>query len=307
MKFAHFIPAVAIASLVSGSTSFGQTTFVSFNTSAASYVSANATFDRQLATTPISNTNLGGTATQDVWSSLTLDKTTPQITTGYTGPLFYGGAQSIRYDSFGTSSAGEIVMRIQDNGGTGDYMRVRIREPYTATGLWEAVNITLFSKANFLNGGNAISVGLDSSSSLFLDFTTALGATGTRGNFRFIVQNGSQLYVSNSVYANNGSGTATLSGSALLNETWAFYNPTASDLRLNTASFSAQSFNDITAVGFAWTVNNFSGNINGGDAQFGVDRFTFAATTAIPEPSTYAALAGLAALGLVMWRRRRHA
>lgn len=302
MKLKH--TSLAAALLLTSSAAFAQTSYVNFNTSATNYVTTNTTFERQLTTTPISTTNLGGSATQDVWSSLPLNTTTAQLSTGYTGPTFYGGAQSIRYDSFGTSSAGEIVMRIQDNGATGDYMRVRIREPYTSSGLWEAVNVTLFTKSNFLNGGSSATIGLDSSSSFFLDFTTALGTTGTRGDFRFVVQNGSQLYVSNTVYANNGAGTATLSGSALLNETWAAYNPTSSDLRLPTSSFSAQTLNNITGVGFAWSVNNFGGNVNGGDAQFGVDRFSFAASP-IPEPSSFAALAGLGALGLVATRRRR--
>ncbi len=43
---------------------------------------------------------------------------------------------------------------------------------------------------------------------------------------------------------------------------------------------------------------NYTMNIGGTDATFAVT------ASAIPEPSTYAALAGLAALGLAAWRRR---
>ncbi len=44
---------------------------------------------------------------------------------------------------------------------------------------------------------------------------------------------------------------------------------------------------------------NYTMNVGGIDATFAVT------ASAIPEPSTYAALAGLAALGLAAWRRKR--
>ena len=44
---------------------------------------------------------------------------------------------------------------------------------------------------------------------------------------------------------------------------------------------------------------NYTMNVGGTDAAFAVT------ATAIPEPATYAMLAGLAALGLAAWRRRK--
>lgn len=44
-------------------------------------------------------------------------------------------------------------------------------------------------------------------------------------------------------------------------------------------------------------VSSFSGSFN-------TSMLSYSAMSAVPEPSTYAALAGLAALGLVAWRRR---
>ncbi|MDO8541532.1 MAG: PEP-CTERM sorting domain-containing protein [Opitutaceae bacterium] len=48
-----------------------------------------------------------------------------------------------------------------------------------------------------------------------------------------------------------------------------------------------------------------SGNQSGGSAQFNISFDNIAATSAIPEPGTYAALAGAVALGFAAWRRRR--
>ncbi len=44
-------------------------------------------------------------------------------------------------------------------------------------------------------------------------------------------------------------------------------------------------------------ISSFSGSFN-------TSMLSYSAMSAVPEPSTYAALAGLAALGLVIWRRR---
>ena len=57
--------------------------------------------------------------------------------------------------------------------------------------------------------------------------------------------------------------------------------------------------------GYTGTFTGFSsGVVNAVPSDFTVNSLTI---SAIPEPSTYAALFGLAALGLVAWRRRRSA
>ncbi len=62
----------------------------------------------------------------------------------------------------------------------------------------------------------------------------------------------------------------------------------------------------------AWLSSGFSGlvdkvEVNGRRGWYVVDDLTFnsAPSTAVPEPSTYAQLGGLALLGLVAWRRFR--
>jgi hypothetical protein len=61
-------------------------------------------------------------------------------------------------------------------------------------------------------------------------------------------------------------------------------------------------FNNGFGLEFYASVNNIGTAVTSGQMSF--DNLT---VSAVPEPSTYAALAGLSALGLVCWRRRREA
>ena len=54
----------------------------------------------------------------------------------------------------------------------------------------------------------------------------------------------------------------------------------------------------------AWHSANASPTTTLVEGVFTADNFLASATTPVPEPSTYALLAGLAALGLGVWRRR---
>jgi len=58
---------------------------------------------------------------------------------------------------------------------------------------------------------------------------------------------------------------------------------------------------------FSIAFQNWVGGSGGGAQDIYLDNLTLTATSAVPEPSTYAALAGLGALGLALWRRRRQA
>lgn len=66
---------------------------------------------------------------------------------------------------------------------------------------------------------------------------------------------------------------------------------------------------DYTLIGlFRYITDQNSTNGSFNTAHFdAVTSLTISAVSAIPEPSTYAALAGLGALGLALWRRRRQA
>lgn len=55
-----------------------------------------------------------------------------------------------------------------------------------------------------------------------------------------------------------------------------------------------------------WTGNELTVQLqDSGNRFMFMDEVSFAGTTTVPEPSTYAGLAGIAALGFAAWRRRR--
>jgi len=66
-----------------------------------------------------------------------------------------------------------------------------------------------------------------------------------------------------------------------------------------------------TGVYTATSLDDFRIHLSSGSNTAGdftlYDSITVTGSSAVPEPSTYAAVAGLAALGLAMWRRRRSA
>lgn len=98
------------------------------------------------------------------------------------------------------------------------------------------------------------------------------------------------------------------------------YNSNSAFAVFQTSSFAGQMTTVVSAVtyngafdGSAVDSLRISGGIPSGVAgssavlNLRLDNVSSLATSAIPEPSTYAALAGLGALGLVLYRRRRTA
>jgi hypothetical protein len=110
----------------------------------------------------------------------------------------------------------------------------------------------------------------------------------------------------------NAEYTFSFSGQSLSGSTtyWVAVSGAASNAGLNWKGTSDNS--QSTSVG--WSIadtgprtSSDSGSSWGSASSLGVGIFSVSATSAIPEPSTYAAICGAAVLGLAAWRRKRRA
>ena len=154
-----------------------------------------------------------------------------------------------------------------------------------------AFYLQMWKKEDFVNlsGASAVTFGEDSTFSM-------TRSRGERNDIRWVVQNGSEFFIS------QGTGASLLNPNA---QNWAPYNPTSDAYGLDFSKvvddYTARVFDDVQAVGFLVYT------IDGGDQVINARAWATLGNvqiTAIPEPSTYAALLGLAVLGLVMVRRR---
>jgi hypothetical protein len=169
----------------------------------------------------------------------------------------------------------------------------------------EQYQLYAWEKSNFLTGGT---ISFDATSSLSVHLRT-FNNNATGSGLRFVVKNGGTWYYSQANHTtanNNATGIFTLNDPATAQ--WAVFNPealssdaaTARSLAMpSSAIFSTVVFDNIQYVGFA-TENIKTAN---GESRLGVDNFK---VTAIPEPSTYALLAGLLTLGVAALRRRKN-
>lgn len=198
-------------------------------------------------------------------------------------PVFYA-ASLWTYD--GTPAAGNFVWRV-DPTATGQ-ITTSINTGVASDPLTSSIqSIYIWQKENFLNGGDANPVALN-------DITLNTGVNGGAGSLRFVVQNGSNWYVSDSTT------TQDLSLSSFTTS-WYDYDPVEdfTDFTGAIAGVTTNDFTDVTAVGL-WMDKTATG-------QYIVRTFQSidVDATVVPEPSTYAMLVGFAALTLVYTRRRR--
>jgi hypothetical protein len=165
-----------------------------------------------------------------------------------------------------------------------------------------ALTITGVNNSVIGNDGTIFSVQLASNSNTFSGGTTVTAGkatTASTGNFgtgNVTVQNGALLTLGNSSSIANG---ATL-----------FFNKdsTAGSISLNFVGFETlYTVSDTVGGTFLTTAGNY--NAAALNSFFGTTVFTGTGsiTSAIPEPSTYASLAGLFGLALAAVRRRKRA
>ncbi|MEM6391267.1 MAG: PEP-CTERM sorting domain-containing protein [Planctomycetota bacterium] len=154
----------------------------------------------------------------------------------------------------------------------------------------------VFRKDQFLNGGDALAVAFDSTTTI----TTNASALGRIQ--RVAIKQGGQWYLSE---ASTSSGTLTLTdfdNNSAAGKGWAAINPTASDFNViddgPTLTYSALDFTDVEAVAAVLRASR------GGSGNFArLNDFTVDGATLIPEPAS--ALLVVAGGALLLGRRSR--
>ncbi|MEM1325670.1 MAG: PKD domain-containing protein [Bacteroidota bacterium] len=170
----------------------------------------------------------------DVTVSYPFSTTTPlSPTTGYTGPLFYGGFIGMEVDATNTNFSDQ---NIKNSSSGQDVFSLRFQQPGTLHG------VIYFDKTEFLNGGATSPVSFDALSEAIL--TTS--RFENLGDTRWVVKEAGVFYVSELTDAK----FIDFDGDSD-DGNWAVYDP-ATDLNFDqdNATFTARNFTDIEGFGY---------------------------------------------------------
>lgn len=242
----------------------------------------------------ITNSMANGSTTATV--SRAFDLVTPLAATdaAYSGsPAIYGGYYGSFVSEAGLNRNAYVALFANGTEAAPDMLRITSVASGTATG------VTASNIFNFITLWQAPSSGLFDSNST-LEFT-AYRQSNVSLHRRWAVVADGTLYVSaatTETYGNSNN-ISTIANSSPDSELWYSWAPGA-DLSVPnlTSGVAGSTLSNITHVGIYGNhtaLNNQQINITTFDATL----------TAVPEPSTYAALLGALALGMVAWRRRR--
>ncbi|AHF91632.1 hypothetical protein OPIT5_16855 [Opitutaceae bacterium TAV5] len=299
MKTRHSVPLLAIAATgilglaalpASADTvfSFGPTT---------SYVDADTTFARTATRTGVSP---GPYTYLNAFS----DTNPLSPSSGYSGPVFYGGYAFTSSSVQGSTPAGTILNNWSLLG-SNDVLRIyaNVSTGWAGSTLGFA-SVYLFKQADFAAPWNTGSFNPDG-------FSVTYRASGADGAFvptgRWLVQVGASYYVSEATItaAHNTISTVSLSGAALGSTRWAAYDPATSlNFDQSTASFTAIELTAVTAVGLYFEQDAYLGTSATSGGLLALSAFSVTGTvTPIPEPSTLALCAGLLSLAALAGRR----
>ncbi len=258
-----------------------------------SYVSADTDFQRKA---PKDTSPSGPYVLTNSFS----DSSALSPSSGYTGPVFYGG-----YDFTSTTinpPNGISRQEVRNNyQGTDQIVIKATNFPDT----WEGSDLSLhavylFKQVDFNPGYTTGNIGLDGLSVSWgsVDISATYDLTGY-----YLVQKDDTYYLSHTTFDMTTDGIASLSGASLDSETWAVYDP-ATNLNFDqsSASYNSLTLENITSVGIYYEDDLWAGGTNTSAFDIGIK--TFAADgTVIPESSHVSLLLGLAGL-LCFWRFR---
>jgi MYXO-CTERM domain-containing protein len=210
----------------------------------------------------------------------------------------------LSFSQVGTSNGGFRLGLFDSNGGT------RPTTNGVSSG-FQGYDGYLFSwNPNPGSSSNALRLSARTPGSSAVDTLLSSTATGTYsvvgsggGPSGQVFQTGTSYQATYTVSRGSGSGLDfefSVTGGNLVNFSNAFSITSPS-----TYSFDAFAILSVSSSGSNFALDNFRVSHAVGSSSSGVSAFDLGGPTVIPEPSTYAAGAGLAALGLAVWRRRR--
>jgi hypothetical protein len=271
--------------------------------STAAQTTGNRAYSETITLTgPAEGRNVGGTPTSG----------NAQTFSGYSGPAIYGGYTVTNQSTatFATSHNPFVGYGTTNATATsGTYFQTGLRNGLAATPSLDrlVVNAGFGASPTVSTSGNRIySIDALFTASISGPLNTIDSIAYTVANFtnvRAVVKVGEQYYVSNTALT---AASSTFTTALLESYTWSEYNPLTS---LSYAATGTESIS-LSSVSFAGVLVNrtVSQTATAGNtvaSNFSELTLSGLTVTAIPEPSAFAALAGLGALGLAATRRRR--
>lgn len=220
------------------------------------------------------------------------DSTALTPPSNYNGPAIYGGASQEVTPGFNFTGTGRY--RMVNNAG-GDFLELFQNISWDTT---PGKNRQMAAITYFKSDDPFAITANDAFSTAAWGTMQGTGAEILAG--RWVVRdNVGDLYVSQETFA-LGTSKATFTSSSLLSTNWALFDTSNDDMYQSYGTFGSITLSGLTGAGVYLEYARPNIDNNGGNGSFQLAEFT-----AIPEPGTYALIAGILALGLVLLRRRR--
>jgi hypothetical protein len=211
--------------------------------------------------------------------------------TGYTGPVFYGGYQWTNDQNL---SRDITRNQIRNNWFDNDPAVLSVATTDTTFlfgGTQSIAAVYLFQQEDFLNGADEETLSLTSLEASIAGIYHGSEANVGTPEARFLVRNGSQYYLSNSIlnwFVGYSATTYGLDANDLAAETWAPYDPsTALNFDQEAATFSEVNLDNITGVGIYFEDDSFAIVASGGQ-QWAIEFHSFEASAETAEAETWA-------------------